>query len=78
MASHLILDRADPKINELVSGWVDEGVYDVRLQIKQSNADAKTGRYEVQELEDLTGESEAAAEAPAKAAPSKPAVTIQK
>lgn len=75
MASHLLLDRTDPGVNELVTGWVDGGVYNVRLRIKQSSTDAKTARYEVEEVTDESGDTEEAAstepEAPAKAPPKK-------
>lgn len=47
MTSELILNRADPGVDKLVSGWVDGGEYELTVTVKQVSSDPKSTKLEV-------------------------------
>jgi hypothetical protein len=49
--STLELDRSDPAVDELVSGWADGETYTVTLTIVQKKSDAKKATYDVTAVE---------------------------
>lgn len=81
MASSLTLDRSDPGVDELVSGWKDGGTYTVELTIKQTKSSPNAANYDVTAISDM-GMEEAAAEEVEEAPPTpkakaKPAVSVE-
>lgn len=84
MASSLTLDRSDPGVDELVSGWKDGGTYTVELTIKQTKSSPNAANYEVTGISEVEGmeeemEEEAVEEqvAAPKKARTKPEVAVE-
>lgn len=75
--SSLTLDRSDPGVDELVSGWEDGGEYTVQLTIRQLNSSANAANYEVTSITDM-GEEAEVEEIPEGAAPAAPAPAPKK
>lgn len=80
--SEIIWDTTDPGIEEMVSGWVDKGEYEVRMRIRHNASDPNAPRSEITEVTDETESAEAEPEAeeegtvPAKKMKGKPAIMI--
>lgn len=84
MASKFIADLSDPQLKQKIEGWKNGERYRLAgMDLLQDSNDGSLATFTVEGLEIEDGEETGATEAeapakPAKAAPGKPAVTIQK